>query len=200
MNQIAIISGSTRPGRRSGSVAAWSHAVATARPDAEFTLVDLAEVGLPMLDEPLPPRAAAYQRPHTRRWAATIAGFDGFVFVTPEYNHSVPAVLTNAIDYLYAEWNDKAGGFVGYGADGGVRAVEHLRQIMAEVKVAGVGTQVCGSTTLLALSLFDDFTDYRSPDSTFRPRAHQEQTLNTMLDELVEWSTAMRAIRLARSV
>jgi len=192
MNQIAIISGSTRPGRRSGAVAAWVLAAATARPDAEFTLIDLADVGLPLLDEPLPPRAAAYQRPHTLRWARTIGGFDGYVLVTPEYNHSVPAALKNAIDYLYAEWNDKAAGFVGYGADGGVRAVEHLRQIMAEVKVAGVGTQV-------ALSLFDDFTAYRSPDSTFRPRAHQQQTVAAMLDELVEWSAAMKAIRLARS-
>lgn len=192
MTDLAIIIGSTRPGRRADVVASWTHQLARQRTDATFTVVDLAEVDLPLLDEQIPPRAAMYSRPHTLRWAETVSGFDGFVFVTPEYNHSVPAVLKNAIDFLYAEWHNKAAAFVGYGADGGTRAVEHLRQIMAEVRVAGVGSQV-------ALSLFDDFVDYQDPDGKFTPRAHQEEALTTMLDDLVGWSGALAGLRGTRS-
>ncbi|MER5422578.1 NADPH-dependent FMN reductase [Streptosporangium roseum] len=145
MIRIAVIVGSTRPGRRGEAVARWvaevagRHAAVTAG-EATVEVVDLAEYGLPLLDEPVPAAFGQYRNAHTVRWAATIDSFDGFVFVTPEYNHSVPAALKNAIDFLYAEWNDKAAGFVGYGIQGGIRAVEHLRLTLAEVKIAGVQT------------------------------------------------------------
>ena len=93
-----------------------------------------------------------YSKPHTKAWAAKIATFDAFVFVTPEYNHSTSGALKNAIDFLYREWNDKAAGFVGYGGAGGTRAVEHLRLIMGEIKVADVRAQV-------ALSMHDRFRE-----------------------------------------
>ena len=139
MTRIGVILGSTRPGRRGESVARWVMDGAGRRSDAEFELVDLADYPLPHLDEPLPPSMGQYQNAHTQVWAATIGRFDGFVFVTPEYNHSTSGVLKNAIDFLYAEWNNKAMGVVSYGVVGGARAAEHLRLIAGELQMATSG-------------------------------------------------------------
>jgi NAD(P)H-dependent FMN reductase len=173
VTRIAIIAGSTRPNRRSHIVAEWVHANAQGRADAEYEVVDLAEVNLPLLDEPVPAAFGQYQRPHTDAWSRRIGAFDGFVFVTPEYNRSIPAALKNAIDYLFAEWHDKSAGIVGYGVNGGVLAVEHLRQICAEVKLAQVRTSV-------TLHIADDFSEDGIPADRHRPVLHQ------MLDELVD--------------
>lgn len=154
------------------------------RTDAEYELVDVADYDLPLLDEPLPPAMGRYSKPHTKRWAGTISGFDGFVVVTPEYNHGIPGALKNAIDFLFAEWNNKAAAFVGYGSAGGVRAVEHLRTVMAELMVATVRAQVM-------LSLRDDFERY----ADFKPRPFQEQNLDAMVDQLVAWSKALQTTR-----
>ena len=185
MLKIAIILGSTRPGRIGEPVARWAPSIAATRKDAHYELVDIAEFNLPLLDEPVPPAMHKYSKPHTRAWAERIAPFEGFVFVTPEYNHGTSGALKNAIDYLYAEWNNKAAGFVAYGSAGGVRAVEQLRLVMAELQVADVRAQV-------ALSLYTDFENF----STFKPAPHQEKALATMLDQLAAWSKAMRALRL----
>jgi NAD(P)H-dependent FMN reductase len=134
--RTAVIAGSTRPNRIAPAVAAW--VAAGHHPDLDLTVVDLAEVGLPMLDEPRPPAWGDYAREPTRAWSRLIADFDAFVLVTPEYNHSTSAVLKNALDHLYAEWADKAVAFVSYGLDGGGRAIEHLRGICAELSMAGV--------------------------------------------------------------
>ncbi|WP_405057882.1 NAD(P)H-dependent oxidoreductase [Kribbella sp. NBC_01505] len=191
MTRIAIVIGSTRPGRRAQMVAEWVLEVAErSAPDgAEFELLDLAAFDLPLLDEELPAALGDYVRSHTRRWAEAVAGFDGFVFVTPEYNHSLPAALKNAIDFLFKEWGDKAAGFVGYGVHGGTRAVEHLRLTLAEVKVAGARTTV-------ALGLFTDFriTDMSEP-GVLSPGEHQEQTVVRMLGEVLEWSRALAPLR-----
>ena len=184
MLKIAIILGSTRPGRNGEAVAKWVHQIAAGRPDAEYTLVDIKEYDLPLLDEPVPPSQGKYSKEHTKRWAATIAGFDAFVFVTPEYNHSTSGALKNAIDFLYAEWNNKAAAFVSYGSAGGTRAVEHLRGIMAELQIADVRAQV-------TLSLATDFENY----SVFKPADRHEQTVNTMLDQLVAWGGALKTLR-----
>jgi NAD(P)H-dependent FMN reductase len=108
MIKIGIILGSTRPGRRGEQVAQWVHERAARRTDAEFEVIDLLDHPLPHLDEPAPALMSAgrYQHEHTRAWADAIASFDGFVMVTPEYNHSIPGVLKNALDHLYAEWNN----------------------------------------------------------------------------------------------
>src|SRR3954454_7591748 len=123
MVKIGIIVGSTRPGRNGEAVAKWVHGIASKRSDAQYELVDIAAYALPLLDEPVPPSMGKYSKEHTKRWAAKIASFDGFVFVTPEYNHGISGALKNAIDFLFAEWNNKAAGFVGYGSAGAVRAV-----------------------------------------------------------------------------
>ena len=127
-----------------------------------------------------------YTQPHTLAWAEKIASFDGFVFVTPEYNHSTSGALKNAIDFLFAEWNDKAAGFVSYGSAGGARAVEHLRLVMGELKVADVRGQV-------TLSLMTDFKNF----SEFAPAEYQESQLATMLDQVVSWSNALTTVRAA---
>ena len=116
-------------------------ALPKARTDAEFEFVDIADFKLPLLDEPVPPSMGQYTHEHTKTWAKKIASFDGYVFVTPEYNHGISGALKNAIDYLYREWNNKAAGFVSYGSANGVRAVEHLRLVMAELMVATVRAQ-----------------------------------------------------------
>ncbi|MGY1718315.1 erythromycin esterase family protein [Blastococcus sp. SYSU DS0552] len=183
--RIAIVVGSTRPGRQAETVARWVQAGASRHGGAVFEIVDLAEYALPFLDEPRPAaHSAGHVHPHTRAWSRTIAGFDGFIFVTPEYNRSTTGVLKNAIDFLYEEWHHKAVGFVGYGLAGGVRAVEHLRLVAAELKMADVRAQV-------ALSLFDDFEDGR-----FSPRPHHDQVLDTLVDELVTWSRALAPLRM----
>lgn len=185
MTRIAIIIGSTRPGRKGEAVAQWVHKLAAQREDAVFDVVDLADFDLPHLDEPVPAAMGSdYAQGHTRRWAETIASYDGYVFVTPEYNHGTTGVLKNAIDFLYHEWHNKAAGFVGYGSVGGTRAVEHLRLIMSELQVATVRVQV-------ALSLFTDFENF----SQFRPGEHQYQALDAMLDQVVSWSGALRSVR-----
>jgi NAD(P)H-dependent FMN reductase len=134
--KIAIVTGSTRPGRNNEAVARWVFELARKRTDAEFELVDIQDYDLPLLDEPVPASLGQYSRAHTKAWSAKIAPFDAYVFVTPEYNHGTSAALKNAIDYLYREWNNKAAGFVSYGGVGGARAVEHLRLILANVMVA----------------------------------------------------------------
>ena len=184
MVRIAIIVGSTRPGRVGEAVARWVYDLAKQRNDAEFELVDIQEYNLPLLDEPIPPSQGQYSKEHTKKWAAKIASFDGYVFVTPEYNHGIPGALKNAIDFLYREWNNKAAGFVGYGSAGGTRAVESLRLVMAELQIADVRAQV-------ALSLFTDFENF----SVFKPASHHESALNDMLDQVIAWGGAMKTLR-----
>src|SRR5437763_6013713 len=109
MLRIAIIIGSTRPGRNGEAVGKWVYEIAQKRSDAEFELVDIKDFNLPLLDEPMPPIMGQYSKPHTKAWATKIGSFDGFVFVTPEYNHGISGALKNAIDFLFAEWKQQSG-------------------------------------------------------------------------------------------
>jgi NAD(P)H-dependent FMN reductase len=184
VTKIAIILGSTRPGRNGEAVATWVQDIASRRSDADFELVDLADFPLPHLDEPVPASMGAYSNEHTKQWAAKIAEFDGFVFVTPEYNHSTSGVLKNALDYIYAEWNNKAAAFVSYGSAGGARAVEHLRLIASELQMATVRAQV-------AISLLTEFEHY----SVFTPHDYLLPQVDTMLDQVVAWAQALEPLR-----
>ena len=187
--KIAIITGSTRPGRSGHAVARWVHELAQQRVDADYELVDIADFNLPLFDEPMPPSRGDATKPHTKAWARTIASHDGFVFVTPEYNHSISGALKNALDFLSREWKDKAAGFVSYGGAGGARAVEHLRLILSELQVATVRPQVL-------LSLFTDFQHF----TTFAPLASRAGELAVTLDHVVAWAGAMRTLRAPRAV
>ncbi len=184
MIRIAVILGSTRPNRNGEAVANWVFEIARKRTDAVFELVDLADFDLPLLDEPIPPSQGKYSKEHTKDWSAKIDTYDAFVFVTAEYNHSIPGALKNAIDFLYKEWNNKVAGFVSYGSAGGTRAVEHLRLVMAELQIADVREQV-------ALSLATDFENY----SIFKPAPSHEKKLSAMLNQLINWGQAMKQVR-----
>ncbi|MBN9685787.1 MULTISPECIES: NADPH-dependent FMN reductase [unclassified Corallococcus] len=184
MIKVAIVVGSTRPGRKADKVAAWVHDIAKKRSDATYELVDIQDFHLPLLDEPTPPSAGKYTQEHTKRWSAAVEGYDAYVFVTPEYNHGPSGALKNALDYVYKEWNNKAAGFVGYGSAGGVRAVEQLRLVAAELQLATVRAQV-------QLFLATDFEHY----TVFKPDPAKEKQVNAMLDQLVSWGTALRTVR-----
>ena len=182
--KIAVILGSTRPGRNGEAVANWVLEQAAVRTGATYELVDLADFPLPHLDEGMPPSMAQYANSHTKAWSEKIASYDGYVFVTPEYNHSTSGVLKNAIDYLYTEWNNKAAAFVAYGSVGGARAVEHLRGIASELQLAHVRQG-------LNFSLFTDFQNF----STFTPGPQHEAAAKVMFDQLEAWTAAMASVR-----
>jgi NAD(P)H-dependent FMN reductase len=189
MLRVAIIIGSTRPGRRGEAVARWVYDIAQTRSDAAFELVDIKDFNLPLLDEPMSPLLGQYTHQHTKDWSAKIASFDAYVFVTPEYNHATSGALKNAIDFLYNEWVNKAAGFVGYGGASGTRAVENLRLVMGELQVADVKAQV-------GISLFTDFENF----SVFKPAAHHEKSVNDMFDQVIAWGGALKTVRSQPSV
>ncbi len=182
--RIAVVLGTTRPGRNGEAVAKWVLDRAAERTAATYELVDLADIELPFLDEPVPAQMGQYTQEHTKKWAEIVSGFDGFVFLTPEYNHSTSGVLKNAFDYLSSEWNNKAAAFVSWGSSGGVRAVEHLRGIASELQIAHVRQQV-------AFMLAYDFQNY----SEFTPAEFHDAEAVTLFDQLEAWTRAMRSVR-----
>jgi len=188
--RIAVLVGSTRAARRGPAVAAWVADAARRHPDlatAQVDVLDIADADLPLLDEPVPAIRGDYRNPHTVRWAETVRGYDAFVVVSPVHNASYPASLKNAIDYLYAEWNGAVVGFVGYGAHGGTRAIDHLRTVFAEVKAITVAQEV-------SVEIFEDFdfSDVDPTDSTatgrFVPRPQQDDALGALLGAVVAWA------------
>ena len=189
MTKIAIVTGSTRPGRNNKGVADWVLSQTADRTDAEFELVDIADFNLPLLDEAYPAAYQNYQNDHTKAWSAKISEFDGFIFVTAEYNHTLTPALANALSYLNVEFNNKAAGIVSYGSMGGARAAEHLRNVLSELQVAHVRNQVM-------FSLFTDFENF----SEFKPTEQNAGTLAPMLDQLIPWTRAMEAVRAEAAV
>ena len=123
-------------------------------------------------------------REHTKRWAAKVASFDGYVIVTPEYNHGPSAALKNALDFLFKEWNNKSVGFVGYGFTGGIRSVEMLRMIVSNLELADVRAQV-------GLTFPADFENF----TILKPQPHQEKTLGQVLDQVEAWAGALAPLR-----
>src|SRR3954452_13691116 len=186
--RIGIILGSTRPGRRGDQIASWVLDTARAHGGADYELIDLAHHGLGNLDEGGNPNLQQYEHTHTRDWSALIDSFDGFVFLTPEYNHSYPGALKNALDYIYREWNDKAAGIVSYGGwAAGVRAAEALRLVLAELQVATVRAQP-------AVPLIPAFAT-----GAFVPAEGLDAAVGSMLDQLTAWSSALRSVREAKA-
>jgi NAD(P)H-dependent FMN reductase len=161
MLNVAIVIGSTRPGRKGEAVGQWIHEIAKKRGDANFKLVDIKDFNLPLLDEPILPSMGQYSKEYTKTWSAKIDSFDAYVFVTAEYNHGIPGALKNAIDFLFKEWN-----------------------IITNNMVATVRSQV-------QLSLFTDFENF----TKFKPSSFQEKSVNTMLDEVIAWGGALKALR-----
>jgi NAD(P)H-dependent FMN reductase len=178
---IGIIIGSIREGRAGATVAEWISEQAARRDGTQFEVVDLKAYDVPLLTAPVPPAAAnrQYDSEKVRQWSRAIDACDGFIFVTPEYNHGVPGALKNAVDSLGPEWFGKPVGFVSYGADGGVRAVEQWRQIVANLQMLDVRAQV-------ALSLFQEF----GADG-FNPLERRAGELDALLDQLISLSARL---------
>ena len=183
---IQLILGSTRQGRRGDRVAAWFAAIAGARSDMRCELLDLREWALPWFDDPKFPARGEYGDPAVRRWAATIARGDGYVFVTPEYNHGYPAPLKNALDSIYLEWNRKPVTFVTYGGSGGgVRAAELLVPVAVELELVPLRRQVhiTGVGRIFGSS------------GTGVVEERHAEAATAALDDLVWWARTLRAAR-----
>lgn len=182
--KIGIIIGSIRQGRKGEAVGKWVLEQAQNHGGADFTLIDLKAFDLPLLEAPVVPGAAnrQYDSENVRRWSAAIDECDGFVFITPEYNHSVPGAFKNAVDSIGPEWMGKAVAFVSYGASNGVRAVEHWRQIVSNFQMIDARGQV-------ELSNFTEF----DADGNVTPAAHREIDANTMFDQLIRATKQSKA-------
>jgi len=185
---LQVIVASTRPGRRGLAVARWLQQLAEQHSGFDVELIDLAEVALPVFDEPNHPRLQQYTHDHTRAWAATIARGDAFVFVTPEYNHSFPGSLKNALDYLSIEWADKVAGIVSYGGvSAGLRAATALKPVLAALRMVPVVEAV-------SIPFFAQFLD---EDDAFVPNTELEAGGKAMLDEIARLTGALRQLRTA---
>ena len=186
--RIGIILASTRPGRRGDQIATWLLDTARIHGGADYELVDLAHHNLGNLDEAGNPSHRQYRHPHTHKWSTLVESFDGYVFLVPEYNHSFPGALKNALDYVYREWNDKAAGIVSYGGwAAGVRAAEALRLVLAELQVATVRAQP-------AIPLISSFSS-----GAFVPGDGLAASVGDMLDQVIAWSAALRGVREAKA-
>jgi NAD(P)H-dependent FMN reductase len=142
MPHIQIILGSTRQGRLSEPIGKWLLANVNGTADATFEIVDLLDFDLPLFNETILPAAQKYQNEYSKKWSAKISQADGYIFITPEYNHGTSAALKNAIDFLYMEWKYKPVAFVGYGTVGGVRAIEQLVGVAVGVNMFPLSNQV----------------------------------------------------------
>ncbi len=186
MVHIKIIVGSSRPGRFGIQPAEWIHALAAKHQDAEFELVDLKEINLPFLDEAVPPLMGQYSQEHTKKWSELLTNSDGFIFVTPEYNHGPSAVLKNAIDFAAREWGYKPVSFVSYGADaGGVRAIEQLRQIVSQVRMYDLSDFVA----------IQNYWGQLNEKGEFVPNQEQITAAEKMLAQLIFWTQVMKDAR-----
>lgn len=183
--KLATIAVSTRPGRVGIHLARWMQGVAEKHGGFDARFVDLAEVGLPLLDEPNHPRLRKYEKEHTRRWSAIVDEADAFIFVTPEYNHGPAPTLLNALDFVMHEWACKPAGFVSYGGvSGGLRAVQATKPTLAVLQVVPVPQAVVVP-----------FVANQVKDGVFTPNEIQEQAAPDMLDALVRWSDALKVLR-----
>lgn len=183
---LRIIIGSTRPGRVGPAVADWIARRAEEHGGFQVEVTDLAEVDLPMFNEPNHPRLRQYANQHTKDWSALVDGSDAFVFVTPEYNYGFNAALKNAIDYLYSEWQHKAAGIVSYGGvAAGTRATQMLKQVLTALKVMPVPEAV---NIPFVRELLDE-------DGRLKPTEAMDSSATAMLDELLRWTESLRQLR-----
>jgi NAD(P)H-dependent FMN reductase len=182
---LHVVIASTRPGRAGLPVGKWFYEFARTHGKFETRLVDLAEVNLPLFDEPKHPRLGQYEKPHTKVWSDLVAAADAFAFVVPEYNYSAPPTLINALDYLHREWQYKPACFVSYGGvAGGARAVA-----MAKTTV----------TALKMVALFEGVTipwvTQHIKDGVFEAEEAHVRSATAMLDELLRWAEALESMR-----
>lgn len=185
--KIGIVISTTRATRFGHKPAEWVKSIAAERSDMAVEILDLRDYPMPFFDEVASNAWVPTTNAVAQRWQKKVAEFDGFVFVTAEYNHGIPAVLKNALDYAYPEWNKKAAALVGYGGVGGSRAVEQLRLVAAELQLATIrtGVYIQGADFMAALKDGKDLKEI----------AHLQQGVRDMLDQLAWWAVALKTAR-----
>ena len=183
--RLHTVIASTRPGRVGAAVADWFHGVATAEGSFDAHLVDLASFDLPVYDEPKHPRMQQYEHDHTKKWAASVAAADAFVFVVPEYNFGPTPALLNALNYVYLEWNYKPAAFVGYGGiSGAMRSVHTTKSTLNVLKMAPI---MEGVTIPMV--------NQHLKDGVFEPNDMHKQSADALLPELKRWAEALKTLR-----
>ena len=183
---LRVIIGSTRPGRIGPSVAAWIIERAREHGGFDVEVTDLAELNLPMYDEPNHPRLKKYVHQHTKDWSALVEGSDAFIFVVPEYNYGFNAATKNAIDYVFQEWAHKAAGIVSYGGvAAGTRATQMLKQVLTALKIMPVPEAV--NIPFVAQHLDDD--------KRFKSTELIDASATAMLDEVLRWAESLAPLR-----
>jgi NAD(P)H-dependent FMN reductase len=186
MFNLKIIIASTRPGRKGPAIAKWIISKASEMNDFQVEVLDLAEINLPLMDEPEHPRLKKYQHQHTKEWSAKIESADSFIMVTPEYNYGLTAPLKNAIDYLSIEWGFKPVAFVSYGGlAGGTRSVQMLKQIVTSLKMVPLVESVN----------IPFFMKHIDDKGNFNPEEAMEKSADDMLKELLRWTKGLKSIR-----
>ena len=182
--KFQTIIGSVREGRVGGPVGKWIEEVASTRDDFEHELIDLKEWNLPMFNLPKGPIMGDYEDAVQKRWAAKITEADGYLFVSPEYNHGYSPALKNALDYLYAEWNRKPASYATYGSVQGARSIEQLRLVLIELQIAPLRE---------ALHINDVWS--KVSDGKFSPADNEAKQLHTVFDDLLWWGKALKKAR-----
>jgi NAD(P)H-dependent FMN reductase len=194
MTVISVIVGSIRQARFSEKPAHWVLQHLKDRAGVDTRLLDLRDFPMPFFDQPVPPAMpgrAPYENEVVKRWTAEIARSDGFVFVTPEYNYGPPAVLKNALDWVYPEWNRKAAAFVSYGSAAGTRSVQQLRETSIELQLAPIRSSVHIPAAVL-------WAHFQGGDVN-AGLAELEAQAKAMIDDLLWWTEALKTARATAS-
>ena len=190
MTVLSVIVGSTRQGRFSERPARWILQHLKQRTSIDARLLDLRDFPMPFFDQPMPPAMPGrppYENEVVKAWTAEIARSDGFIFVTAEYNYGPPAVLKNALDWVYPEWNRKAAAFVSYGSVSGARGVQQLRETAIELQMAPVRSSV----HIPVATLWAHFQG----GNVEAGLAELEASAKTMIDDLLWWTAALKTAR-----
>jgi len=190
MATISVIIGSIRQGRFCEKPAHWIFDLLSKREGVEARLLDLRDYPMPFFDHPMPPGRPGrppYEHEVVQRWTAQIAASDGFIFVTPEYNYAPPAVLKNALDWVYQEWNRKAAACVSYGGAAGVRSVQILRQSMVELQLHPVRSSVHIPREVL-------WAHFQGGDVA-KGLAELNNSADATINDLLWWTEALRVAR-----
>jgi len=183
---LKIIIASTRPERKGTAVANWFIEIAKKDPNFNVEVLDLEKINLPFLDEPKHPKLQQYTKEHTREWSKTINAADAFVFVIPEYNYSMPPTLSNAIDFLYKEWNYKPVGLVSYGGiSGGLRSAQMCKLQITTVRMMPL-------TEGVAIPFFEKHID---ENGKFISYELADKSAEVLLKELLKWTEALKPMR-----
>jgi NAD(P)H-dependent FMN reductase len=186
MNSLKIITSTTRPGRKGISIARWVFSQALQFGKFESELLDLAEIGLPLMDEPNHPRQKNYQHEHTKKWSKMIDSADAFIIVLSEYNFSIPAPIKNAIDFLFHEWRYKPVAFVSYGGvSGGLRSTQMMKQVVTSLNMMPISESIS----------IPFFSKYINDEEDFVPDEIVTKSLQVLLTELERWSEALKKMR-----